>query len=125
MYVQVADQLAVVPYMKPFQRDVLEKALRFYQDFAKRKSNDSVIRLETAHALFRVGGAQRMLGHRRQGDQTCREALAAVEELAAELPSDPRRQMILGEAKSDLAHSLTRAGRRQEAEDSFREVVAL
>src|SRR5829696_717235 len=35
IYEPVAQQLAVLPYMQPYQRDVLEKSLRFYQEFAR------------------------------------------------------------------------------------------
>jgi serine/threonine protein kinase/Flp pilus assembly protein TadD len=125
MYMQVATELAGQPQMHPYQRELLRKALRFYQEFARRKSSDPLIRLETAHASLRVAAIDFMLGQRRQVEPTCRAAIAELEGLAGELGTEPRLRLVLGEAYQFLASVLADAGRRQQAEQSVRQAVAL
>jgi eukaryotic-like serine/threonine-protein kinase len=125
MYTQLAGDLSVQPHMQPFQRDVFQKALRFYQEFAKRKSGDPAIRLETAAASFRVGAIQSSLGQRRQAKQACDDAIAALEALAAELPAEPRRRSYLGSAYGLRGGLLAAAGRGEQAAKSYRQALAL
>src|SRR5262249_31723559 len=68
MYTQVADELAAQPHMQPFRRDVLQKALGFYQRFAQRKGGAPALRLDTALAALRVAQIQHDLGQRRQAN---------------------------------------------------------
>jgi eukaryotic-like serine/threonine-protein kinase len=124
MYTQVAEELNILPHMQPFQRNLLQKALRFYQEFAGRKSGDPLIRLERAAASLRVDQIQYMLGQRRQAEQTCRATIAELESLAGELPAEPRVQLALGDAYTFVAGILDQAGRYQEAERCCRQGVA-
>jgi serine/threonine protein kinase len=125
MYVQVAGDLGRMPHMLPYQREVLQRALRFYQELARRKSRDSAIRLESAHALLRVGSITYSFKQRRQGEKCCRDALAELELLAGELPSDPQRRFLLSEAYSVVANLHASAGRRQQAEETCRQAAGL
>jgi serine/threonine protein kinase/Flp pilus assembly protein TadD len=125
MYLQVADEVSNLPQMQPFQRELLQKAHRFYQEFARRKSSHPLIRLETAHASLRVADIDHLLGQRRQVEQSCRAAIAELEGLTGELPAEPRVPLVLGEAYQLLAQILADAGRRQQAEQTCRQAVAL
>jgi tetratricopeptide (TPR) repeat protein len=125
MYTQLAGDLYVQPHMQPFQREVLQKALRFYQEFAKRKSSDPALRLETACASLRVGEIQSNLGQRRQANQACDDAIAALEALASELPTEPQRRSYLGNAYRLRGGLLATAGRGQQAAKSYRQALAL
>jgi serine/threonine protein kinase/tetratricopeptide (TPR) repeat protein len=125
IYKPVADQLAVVPHMQPYQRDVLQKTLRFYQEFAKRKSNDPAILLDTAWTSLLVVEIKRNLGERGPHEQDCREVIAKVEALGSDSPSAPKRRLILAAAHSSLGAILVAAGRCSEAEKSFRQALAL
>jgi serine/threonine protein kinase/tetratricopeptide (TPR) repeat protein len=124
MYTQVANELAVQPLMQPFQRELLRKALRFYQEFARRKSSDPQIRLETAHASLRVAMIDYLLGQPRQVEPSCRAAIAELEGLAGELPVEPRLPFALGEAHQFLARVFADAGRRRQAEQTIRQAIA-
>jgi serine/threonine protein kinase len=124
MYTQVADELAGQPQMHPFQRELLRKAARFYQEFARRKSSDPLIRLESAHASLQVAKIDWTLGQRRQTEAACRAAIAELEDLAPALPAQPRLPLVLGEAHYFLAQVLAESGRRQQAEHAVREAIA-
>jgi tetratricopeptide (TPR) repeat protein len=125
LYTRVADEIAGQPHMQLFQRDVLEKALRFYQQFAQRKSGDPAIQRETAAALLRVGRIQHTLGRDRQGRQACEGTIAALEELAATLPTDPERLVLLADTYSLYGELLATQGRRPQAEKAERRALAL
>jgi serine/threonine protein kinase len=125
IYTPVAGQLAFVPLMQPYQRDILEKALPFYQVFARRQGRDPILRRESAGALLTVGSIQGSLGHPRQAKEPCEAALAALEGLAAELPADPQRRTLLGKAYLLRGTIQDPAGRRRQAEASFRQALAL
>jgi tetratricopeptide (TPR) repeat protein len=124
MYTQVADELAAQPRMQLYQRGVLEKALRFYQQFARRKSGDPAILRETAAALLRVGAIQHTLGRLRQARQACEEAIAALETLAAALPADPQRHELQAKAYSLHGSILSAQGRVSQAEEAHRRALA-
>jgi serine/threonine protein kinase len=125
MWLEVATELGVLPHMHPFQRKVLQKALRFYQEFSQRKGNDATSRLLRAAAAYEVQAIEASLDLRQVPEQTCREAIAELEELANELPQEPRLQRTLGDAYLNLAGILGKAGRHLEAEKSQRQALAL
>jgi serine/threonine protein kinase len=125
MYTKVAPELGSRPYMQSFQRDVLQKALRFYEQFAQRQSGDPAIRLETASARVRVGQVHYNLGQRRQAKRACDEAIAALEELGAELPAEPNRRVWLAAAYLLRGKILDWAYRPRQAAKSFRQALAL
>jgi serine/threonine protein kinase/Flp pilus assembly protein TadD len=125
MYTKVADDLAVQPHLQPFQRDILEKALGFYQEFARRSSGDPIARRETARAWYRVGNIQWNLGRRRQAKQACDEAITMLEELAAELPRESERRVTLAHAYQLRARILTSGARLRDAEKCYRQALVL
>jgi serine/threonine protein kinase/Flp pilus assembly protein TadD len=125
MYTQVADELAAQPHMQLFERSVLEKALRFYQQFAQRKSGDPAIQRETAAALLRVSTIQNTLGRYRQARQACEETIVALEKLAAALPIDPQRRWLQAKAHSLHGGILDAQGRGPQAEKAHRQALAV
>src|SRR5262249_43821049 len=100
IYTPVAEQLTSVPLMQPYQRDILEKALPFYQVFARRQGRDPILRREATGALLRVGLIHNTLGHPRGAKGPWEAALAGLEALAAELPAASQRRALLGSAYS-------------------------
>ena len=91
MYTQVAEKwLANQPQMEPVQREFLEKALRFYQEFAQQGGGtEPEVRLETARAYRRVADIQFRLGAVAQAETAFREAIDRLKALADEFPSAP------------------------------------
>jgi serine/threonine protein kinase/Flp pilus assembly protein TadD len=125
MYTRVADQIAGQPHMQLFERDILKRALRYYQQFAERKSGDPAIQRETAAALIRVGKIQQTLGRNRQGRQACEEAIAALEKLAAALPTDRERLALLAETYTLHGAILNEQGISPQAEKACRMALSL
>src|SRR4029079_2836180 len=77
MYTQVAEKwLANQPQMEPVQREFLEKALRFYREFAQQGGGtEPEVRLETARAYRRVGDIQFRLGATAEAETAFRAAI--------------------------------------------------
>src|SRR5439155_22830598 len=48
------DKLIYVPQMEPIRRELLLDALKFYQKFLDKQSDDPMLRREAAHAHLRV-----------------------------------------------------------------------
>ncbi|HZN33433.1 MAG TPA: protein kinase [Pirellulaceae bacterium] len=102
------DTLLNQPGMQPLRKDLLNKALTYYQRFLKQRANDPRVQDELAAAYFRIGLITEVL-------QSPDEALPAYEtarqmqqrQLAAR-PSDPARLEALGNTLSALGALWTR-----------------
>src|SRR5262249_23627074 len=57
-----AEWLARMPFMEPVRRQLLERALHFYEGFLQEKSTEPAVRYETGRAHERVGAIYRLLG---------------------------------------------------------------
>ena len=62
MYTGVADKLDDQKQMDDYQREILEKALAFYERFALPQSRDPQVRLEAGLIGLRVGAIRSRLG---------------------------------------------------------------
>src|SRR5206468_6160896 len=63
MYTQVAEKwLADQPQLEKLQREFLEKAATFYEEFAKEQATNPDVRRETAKAIHRLGAIRQKLG---------------------------------------------------------------
>ncbi len=127
MYTQVAEKwLATQPQMESVQREFLEKALRFYQDFARQAGDgEPAVRLETARAYRRVGDIQHRLGATSQAEIAFREAAVRLKALAEEFPTSPEYRAALAETLQKLGILLRVINRVPEEEQSHREALAL
>ncbi len=89
MYTGVADKLEDQKEMDDYQREILEKALRFYERFALPQSRDPQVRLEAAQAGMRVGGIRSRLGQTAAAEQADRQAIRILGGLVSEYPAEP------------------------------------
>ncbi len=113
IYTRVADNLhqritadpANKPLLQPFQRELLERALQFYQEFAKRTGDEPTIRLDVAVAFHRVGQIQLWMGQRGPAEQAIRQAADSLEGLVQEFPAEPDYRAKLGDAYVGLGDS--------------------
>ncbi len=83
------DRLVYVPQMEPIRRDLLLDALKFYQKFLEKQSDEAAIRQEAALAYRRVGSIHRQLGQYTDADKAYRKAIAIMEELYASASLEP------------------------------------
>ncbi len=126
MYTQVAERwLAHEPQMTPVQREFLEKALSFYEQFAKLNGTDPELRYQIGQAHWRVAHICNSLEQFPKSEEACREAIAVFKGLAADFPEEPRYRHELGVCHIDLAWVLGDTGYLHESEAAHREAVAI
>jgi serine/threonine protein kinase len=125
MYTRVAEDLKARPHMQPLERELFQKALRFYQEFARRKARDPHLRLETALAYQRVAGIQWSFARHREAEEAQHRAFELLKALAGELPADPRRRAALAEGHAALGFHAADGGRSHDAEKHYRQAIEL
>ena len=102
MYTGVADKLDDQEQMDDYQREILEKALAFYERFALPQSRDPQVRLEAARAGMRVGGIRSRLGKTEAAEQAYRQALEVLSGLVSDHPAEPVYRDALAQAHREL-----------------------
>jgi eukaryotic-like serine/threonine-protein kinase len=116
MYTLVASEwLNKQTNLQPLQRDFLQKALAYYQEFASEKDTDPVIRIQTAWAFYRLGDIERRLGNLAAGEQGYRKAIETIETLAEGKAMRPELLEPLADSYSVLGELLDETGRTDES----------
>jgi len=118
------EQLAYEPRMEQIRRDLLVKALKFYERFLKKKSSDPAIRLETGRAQLRVADIHEMLGQHEPAEKAFRTALPLLTELSAQFPDNVEYRRERATASNNLGNLLKETGRVGPAEQAYREALA-
>jgi tetratricopeptide (TPR) repeat protein len=154
MFTQVAENwLAHRAGLEPLQREFLEEALRFYQELSEEVNADPEVRLETANAYRRVGEIYDKFGENARGadafnrrlenqgmaeeplldepaetakaQDAFKRALALLEPLVNEFPSEARFREALARTHQSHASVLLNLWRRGEAITEQRRAVQL
>ena len=118
-------ELAHVPQMELVRRDLLQDALRFYQEFLRERSDSPLVRAEAARAYRRVGQIQDLLGKRDDAEKAYLEAATLLDTLTAESPDNPTLVNELAEVHRGLGQLYHATRRWPEAETSLHKSVAL
>jgi tetratricopeptide (TPR) repeat protein len=122
MFTQVAEKwLAQQPHLEPLQRQFLEEALHFYQEFAQVQSTDPEARLETGNAYRRVGEIQEKLGDVARAEEAFRRASELLGQLEVDFASEPRYRAMLACNQHEYGCLLRKLGRLKEAADVLHE----
>jgi eukaryotic-like serine/threonine-protein kinase len=113
------DRLEHVPQMEQVRRELLEDALRFYQEFLEVKGAEPAIKRETGRAYWRVGEIQRLLGHRVEAEHALRQSVSMCEELIAAYPERPIYLDDLASCLQSLGVLNRRHGDHHAAESAY------
>jgi serine/threonine protein kinase len=126
MLTRVAEaQLLNVPQMEPVRRDLLQDALRFYQEFLRERNDSPLVRSEAASAYKRMGSILVLLGNRDEGEKAYQQALVLLEQLLAEVPGDPVLGNKLAGVHIDLGRLYHTSQRWPQAEASLQRAVSI
>jgi serine/threonine-protein kinase len=125
MLTQVGQALADTPQAEMLRRLLLKEALEFQKKFLKQKGTDPAVRQETGRAYRRVAGIYSLLGQKDEAEKAYRAALTYQRELAAEFPAEPAYRDDLMPSCNGLGVLFFFAGRNREAEQVWREELAL
>ena len=83
------DTLLNQPGMQPLRKDLLERALRYYQKFLQQRANDPAMQDELASSYFRIGLITDQLESPDRALPSYETALQMQEKLLARRPDDP------------------------------------
>jgi serine/threonine protein kinase/tetratricopeptide (TPR) repeat protein len=117
------ERLRDVPSMEPVRRELLEKALAFYQKFLQEQGTDPAVRQETGRAYLRVGDIQLLLGQKGEAREAHRQAVALFAQLANDFPGNPEYRQDLGHGY--YAQILAHEENLPQVEQSYRSAIAV
>jgi eukaryotic-like serine/threonine-protein kinase len=100
---RLGDECWDVPHMEPILRELRQDALKFYQKFLARKSNDPVIRREAARCYWRMGKIYFHLGQGGDANEAYLKAIAMMEEQGAATSRDPDHRSELVQTLLDYS----------------------
>ena len=125
MFDKVVPKLTDQREMDSTQRDILESALRFYEDFVLRRDRDPAVRHEVGRAYQRIANIENRLGRSRAAETAYLRGLAVLDPLVAEHPTSLEYSRTQAEALHDLAGLYDHLGKPSEAEQAFRRSLRL
>jgi len=110
--------------MDQLRHELLNDALRFYQELLEQKETDPTVQFETAEAYGRVGSIQNALGQNALAQEAYQESIKLLKRLVDENPSEPDYQAALAGRYDSLGGLMHSMGQYvQEGERSVFETV--
>jgi serine/threonine-protein kinase len=96
--------------LDPLQKEFLENALAYYEQFTNRSSREAEVKLEHGRAYQQMGDIERKLGRLADAERSYRGAVRLLEPMAgaAGAATEPKRE--LARARALLADLLVRRG---------------
>jgi tetratricopeptide (TPR) repeat protein len=116
------DRLASEPHMEEVRRDLLDRALFFYNRFLEERSTDPQTIAATAQASSRVGDIQELLGRPREAERAYANAIDLFGQLKT--PSAQDRYDLAG-AYNNLGILYHSEGQRSRAEKALHEALTI
>ena len=114
-----SEEFRDIPKMEPVRKELLERALQYYERFLLDAGNDPQLRREWAQSQFSVGEIYRLLGENEKAEQAFQTAISRQQELAAEFPGQDDYRAEIAATYRSLGNLLFREGRFEEAQDAY------
>jgi eukaryotic-like serine/threonine-protein kinase len=96
--------------LDPLQKEFLEDALQYYDQFTRRLAHEPDVRLEHGRVYQEMGDIQRKLGKFVESDQAYRKAIEILEPLAGASQARRETKQILARSYTLLGNLLVRHG---------------
>lgn len=109
------NDLLEAPGAQPVRRQLLERALRYYESFISQRHDDPAVRLELAKANIRVGRIHDELGTQQHALEPLERAVELLESLVAENPDEPDYRYHLADATHRAAWAYYHNGQAEKA----------
>jgi tetratricopeptide (TPR) repeat protein/tRNA A-37 threonylcarbamoyl transferase component Bud32 len=123
------DVLLTQPGMQPLRKELLEKALGYYQRFVERRGNDPRVQDELANAFYRVGVITEALRSPQEALASYEAARDRQERLVRQRPANPalarRRQEALGTTLTALGAARIKAADLEGARRDLEQAAAI
>ncbi len=110
--------------LDPLQKEFLENALAYYEQYTGRATDDATVKLEHGRAYQQMGDIQRKLGRLQESERAYRSAMAMLEPLAGRPNAARESKAALARTRTLLASLLVRRGAdKGEAEPLYRQAL--
>jgi tetratricopeptide (TPR) repeat protein/tRNA A-37 threonylcarbamoyl transferase component Bud32 len=119
------EKLAHEPRMEQVRRELLEKAMTFYERFLQARGNDPSLRFEAGRAQLRVADIRQMLGEHSQAEAAYHKGLDYLDQLVQQFPKRAEYRRDLATGYNNLANLLKESARPAEAEKFYDKALAL
>jgi tetratricopeptide (TPR) repeat protein len=116
-------KLAPVPQAEAVRKDLLQDALRFYEDLLAEQADEPDLRQETARAYRRLGRILEDLMQSARAEQAYGESVARLRDLVAEFPATAAYRFDLGVSLTHQAAVWDLLDRTTEADQGYREAA--
>jgi hypothetical protein len=104
------------PYSGPVPETTLQRMLPFYEEFTREQSSDPSGRHQRGRAYHRLGVIRQQLNQLPEADAAYVQAIALLEQLAADFPREPNYRFDLASSMLNRADLLRQTGRSGDAE---------
>jgi serine/threonine protein kinase/tetratricopeptide (TPR) repeat protein len=118
-------KLLNVPGLQPLRKDLLDRALKYYQGFIRERGGDRTVRAELAATYYRVAWITGIAGSRAEALDPYRQALARYEDLVRDHPAEARYQTDLAIVCNDLGNLYLMMGQTDRALETHRRALAI
>lgn len=116
------------PRMERLRRQLLEKALQFYQDLWAQRTDDPRLQTELAEAAFRVGQIKHVFGDNERAREVYEKVIQILERLAREHPERSAyqdNQNKLAVTYKNLGNLQWSTGRISEAQGAYHQALKI
>ena len=125
--VQILTKVADIGFddqLDPLQKEFLEEALQYYEQFTSRVAHDPGVRLEHGRIYQQMGDIQRKLGRLPESKQCYLKAIEVLEPLAAYKHAGPEPKRALARTQTLLADlALRDGGDKERAEPLLKQAL--
>jgi serine/threonine protein kinase/predicted negative regulator of RcsB-dependent stress response len=110
--------------LDPLQREFLEDALQYYEQFTSRVAHDPAVRLEHGRVYQLMGDIERKLGKPRESENAYRKAIEMLEPLANNALAGALAKQSLARTRTLLGDLLVRHGdQKNEARSLYEQAI--
>jgi len=119
------DLLMNEPGMQPLRQEILQKVLKDYQRFLKKRPGDPLARQEMAGAKRQLGELYLQVGHTKEAGSLEEQAVEEYQGLLRETPADRGLRFGLAQARHVLADLQVQSGDPGEGKKEVDQVIDL
>jgi serine/threonine-protein kinase len=112
------------PGLQPLRKDLLQRALKFYQKYIQEHKNDADFQADRARAFVRLADITRDIGAQKDALGAYRQAVSELERLVAGNPTNIAYAADLAAAYHNLATLWSKIGEIKQAESVFAKALA-
>jgi tetratricopeptide (TPR) repeat protein/tRNA A-37 threonylcarbamoyl transferase component Bud32 len=127
-FVQVSENTLLkspLPGLQPLRKQLLESALKYYQEFVRQGGDDPGLQAELAQAYFRVGSVTGEIGSKADALNAYQRARELYQALAKASPENAAFRGDLARTYRGIGRMEAGTGRPAEATASFQQAIAL